>query len=183
MNVFYLDRDPVVSAEYHCDAHLRKMLIEYAQMLSTAHWLSTSDDDIERAMNSKLYKPTHVKHPSSLWTRSHPWAYGYVFTMWSTMQLIYLERYGKEHGSIRLQPSLTIIPQPLVKDYVELDEETCKPPPMCFGEDYKHIKTGKLPYSHDHVVDAYREYYRQAKSRFATWGKGRALPKWWLRVA
>lgn len=58
MNVFYLDRDPVVSAEYHCDAHLRKMLIEYAQMLSTAHWLSTSDDDIERAMNSKLYKPT-----------------------------------------------------------------------------------------------------------------------------
>ena len=37
MNLFYLHKDPVESAELHCDKHVVKMIIEYAQMLSTAH--------------------------------------------------------------------------------------------------------------------------------------------------
>ena len=37
MNLFYLDEDPWISAELHCDKHVVKMIIEYAQMLSTAH--------------------------------------------------------------------------------------------------------------------------------------------------
>lgn len=39
MNLFYLDRDPYVAAEQHCDKHVVKMIIEYAQLLSTAHRL------------------------------------------------------------------------------------------------------------------------------------------------
>ena len=38
MNIFYLHEDPQVSAKMHCDkTHVVKMIIEYAQMLSTAH--------------------------------------------------------------------------------------------------------------------------------------------------
>lgn len=37
MNVFALDRDPYISASYHCDKHVVKMIVEYAQLLSTAH--------------------------------------------------------------------------------------------------------------------------------------------------
>ena len=37
MNIFYLDNDPKVAAEMHCDKHVVKMLVEYAQILSTAH--------------------------------------------------------------------------------------------------------------------------------------------------
>ena len=37
MNIFYLDKDPNVCANYHCDKHVVKMIVEYAQMLSTAH--------------------------------------------------------------------------------------------------------------------------------------------------
>ena len=37
MNVFYLDKDPVVCAEMHNDKHVVKMLVEYAQLMSTAH--------------------------------------------------------------------------------------------------------------------------------------------------
>ena len=37
MNIFYLDKDPEISAKMHCDKHVVKMIIEYAQMLSTAH--------------------------------------------------------------------------------------------------------------------------------------------------
>ena len=36
MNIFFLDKFPVKSAEYLCDKHVPKMLLESAQMLSTA---------------------------------------------------------------------------------------------------------------------------------------------------
>ena len=37
MNIFYLDPRPDTAAEMHCDKHCVKMILEYAQMLSTAH--------------------------------------------------------------------------------------------------------------------------------------------------
>ena len=37
MNIFYLSDDPQICAEQHCDKHVVKMCIEYAQLLSTAH--------------------------------------------------------------------------------------------------------------------------------------------------
>jgi len=37
MNIFYLNKDPKVCAEQHCDKHVVKMIVEYAQLLSTAH--------------------------------------------------------------------------------------------------------------------------------------------------
>lgn len=36
MNIFYLDENPVVAAQLHCDGHVNKMIIESCQMLSTA---------------------------------------------------------------------------------------------------------------------------------------------------
>lgn len=39
MNIFVLNRDPQIAAREHCDQHVRKMILEYAQMLSTAHRL------------------------------------------------------------------------------------------------------------------------------------------------
>jgi len=37
MNIFYLSPDPKLCAEMHLDKHVTKMVIEYAQLLSTAH--------------------------------------------------------------------------------------------------------------------------------------------------
>lgn len=37
MNLFYLDTQPSACAKQHCDKHVVKMIIEYAQLLSTAH--------------------------------------------------------------------------------------------------------------------------------------------------
>jgi hypothetical protein len=39
MNIFVLHPDPFVAAEMHCDKHVVKMIVEYAQLLSTAHRL------------------------------------------------------------------------------------------------------------------------------------------------
>ena len=40
MNIFYLHHDPKLCAQYHVDKHVVKMILETAQLLSTAHWLS-----------------------------------------------------------------------------------------------------------------------------------------------
>jgi len=37
MNIFALDINPYTAASYHCDKHVVKMIVEYAQLLSTAH--------------------------------------------------------------------------------------------------------------------------------------------------
>ena len=44
MNIFYLHEDPQVSAKMHCDKHVVKMILESAQMLSTAHRVLDGDD-------------------------------------------------------------------------------------------------------------------------------------------
>ena len=47
MNIFYLDKRPDDAAEMHCDKHCVKMILEYAQMLSTAHRVLDGDDAIQ----------------------------------------------------------------------------------------------------------------------------------------
>ena len=37
MNIFYVDKDPIVAAKMLIDKHVVKMIVESAQMLSTAH--------------------------------------------------------------------------------------------------------------------------------------------------
>ena len=37
MNIFYLNKDPKIAAMDHKDKHCVKMILEYAQILSTAH--------------------------------------------------------------------------------------------------------------------------------------------------
>ena len=63
MNIFYLDPRPDTAAEMHCDKHCVKMILEYAQMLSTAH---RERDGDERADNLSMYKRAHLNHPSTV---------------------------------------------------------------------------------------------------------------------
>ncbi len=66
MNIFYLDKDPVVAAQMMCDKHVVKMILESAQMLSTAHRVLDGD---KKADSRGLYKMVHKNHPCSKWVR------------------------------------------------------------------------------------------------------------------
>ena len=44
MNIFYLDKRPDDAAEMHCDKHCVKMILEYAQMLSTRPEMQVAAD-------------------------------------------------------------------------------------------------------------------------------------------
>ena len=90
MNIFALDRDPYVSAAFHCDKHTVKMILEYAQLLSAAHRvldgsqvlllkptgrlyeafiLAGEEHDGHQILNPKCYKLTHRNHPCAIWAR------------------------------------------------------------------------------------------------------------------
>ena len=83
MNIFYVDPDPGTAAQCLVDKHVVKMILESAQLLSTAHRLL---DGIEFEGKSKsgrkarrwllpdsrdytMYAATHINHPSAVWCR------------------------------------------------------------------------------------------------------------------
>jgi len=61
MNVFVLSRDHEKRAQYHCDTHVNKMLLESAQLLNTALHLNDADKELT------FYQPTHANHPWTKW--------------------------------------------------------------------------------------------------------------------
>ena len=83
MNIFYLNNNPELCAKYHVDRHVVKQVLEYSQILSTAHRvldgthlidISDSGRKVSRWIlddnrNDLLYKATHINHPSTLWAR------------------------------------------------------------------------------------------------------------------
>ncbi len=81
MNIFALHLEPKTCAEMHVDKHVVKMILEYSQLLSTAHRVldgqqyvdDSSGRRIKRwklnnsfAGDSLLYKATHINHPSAM---------------------------------------------------------------------------------------------------------------------
>lgn len=91
MNIFYLDPDPVKCAEYHCDSHAVKMIVEYCQLLSTAHHLTGSKLE-------NLCKPTHANHPSAIWVREGVENYKWLHSLLESLCKEYTHRYGRIHA-------------------------------------------------------------------------------------
>ena len=74
MNIFRLHDDPEIAAQMHCDKHIPKMILETAQMLSTAWRMSDNDYADKHA----LYKAAYKNHPSTVWVR-----HGILNSLWT----------------------------------------------------------------------------------------------------
>ena len=182
MNIFYLDKDPKVCAQMHVDKHCIKMILEYAQLLSTAHRILDGTvfiglgktgrkqtryvlpDDRE----SVLYSATHLNHPSAVWCRQSAMNYHWLYTLLVECCKEYTYRYGKVHkcessGLVnRLQTTPTNING--TKDFTE--------PTPAMPEDVK------VP---GDSLTSYRRYYVMNKEHLWSWsGKinSRERPKW-----
>lgn len=93
MNIFILDECPIWAAIYQCDKHVCKMIVESAQMLSTAHRVLRNIGN----QTSVFYKSTHANHPCNVWTRScksnYDWHYRHFVALCDEFSV----RYGKQH--------------------------------------------------------------------------------------
>ena len=176
MNIFYLHKDPVESAKLHCDKHVCKMIIEYAQMLSTAHRMLDGSEYISQKLTGRrlkrwkhpnsnmeavLYKASHINHPSAQWVRESAIQYQFMYDMFVALCDEYTYRYGKIHiTDTKLRDILKEPPQ-FIEDNGFVD------PPQCMLEEYKC----------DDTVQAYRNYYLGAKRSFLDYTR-REKPEW-----
>ena len=180
MNFFYLDEDPFKSIEYHCDKHIVKMPTEYKQMLSTAH--RVLDGELfydktarghkikrwklaDRKMNKGLYLAGHVNHPTNIWVRMCRENYALMFTYYKLICDEYTNRYGKEHGA---KENWWLLREPPKNMPSSVMGHT--PVPQAMKEFPECLVEGD-------TVQAYRNLYKVAKRRFATW-KNRPIPEW-----
>ena len=115
MNIFILDEDPVKAAEYHCNKHVVKMIIEYAQLLSTAHRVIDGVEYEDKTANGRrikrwkmvknpnmentLYKAAMINHPSAVWVRQSSRHYKWLYRLFMWLCVEYTYRYGKHHAS------------------------------------------------------------------------------------
>tara|TARA_B100001093_G_C26802003_1_gene1003840 strand:+ start:915 stop:1445 length:531 start_codon:yes stop_codon:yes gene_type:complete len=168
MNIFYLDHNPKKCAEYHCDKHVVKMILEYGQILSTAHRILVDNqvsfalpDVIVNDIPRGLYKKAFVNHPSTIWARETDKNYLYLFNLWESLCQEYTHRYKKVHlTQQRLEYHVKHLPR-------NIPQGNKTPIPQCMPDDVKSC----------HGVSAYRKYYNIYKSRFAKW-TDREIPKW-----
>ncbi len=155
MNIFILDYNIQKCAEYHCDKHVVKMCIEYAQLLSSVH---------HHYGKPAGYKHTHKNHPCAIWTRTSLSNYEYLMELAFALGEEYTYRYGKHHASIGVVANLP----PIVFQDIGLTP---------FVKAIANPEIKSIP----DTVEAYREYYRKEKSGFATWKK-RDVPTWYTSV-
>ena len=149
MNIFHLHEEPKICAEYHCDKHVVKMILETAQMLSTA----ISEHSIGIAQD-RLYKPAYPKHPMTIWVGISRNNFMYAHNLGKELLKQYTLRYGKVHKSKRIYDNIDES-----KYYEVIPDKEFTPPPQCMPDEYKDRN----------YIKAYRQYYIGEKKRFAVY--------------
>lgn len=146
MNIFFLDKDPLMAARYHHDVHLNKMILETAQLLSTAHHQL---DGLDAPQG--IYKQTHVNHPSAIWARESLYNYSWAFKLFRALLEEYEWRKERKHATDKLLNLLILCPMQIFRGVLTL-------PPLCMPDEFK------LPVTcFDDVVASYRRYYNGRK--------------------
>ena len=176
MNIFYLDHDVRKCAEMHNDKHVVKMILEYAQLLSTAHRVldgvlidGVSNSGRKRKqyiLNSELdkvfYSATHINHPSAVWVRQSIPNYMWLAEMLEVLCGEYTYRYGKVHKVER-----DGLMQALKNNFPKnLPDAPFTEPTPAMPDDLK-VKGDS--------IKSYRNYYIKNKTHLANW-KSRKVP-------
>jgi hypothetical protein len=141
MNIFFLDFNPKKAAEYHCDKHVVKMIIETAQLLYTAHWVSERN-----ILPQNAYRKTHFNHPCAIWVRESMSNYTWLCELGLALCAEYTYRYGKVHKT-QAHLEWLILHDPEIPDVGVTEIRQAMP------DEYKR----------PNPVEGYRTYYRENK--------------------
>ena len=183
MNIFYLDKDPIKAAQMSCDKHCVKMIVESAQMLSTAHRMIDGNlyTDKTKAgrkikrwkhpnpnMEKTLYKACHTGHPSTVWVMQSAYNYHWLYKHMMALNTEFKMRYGHilDHKTVQLLEGALMYPP----KNISLNTIATDPPPAM--PDYCKIPGDS--------VASYKKYYIYEKQRFATWKSPSTVPAWYI---
>lgn len=146
MNIFVLDYNPQVAAEYHCDKHVAKMILESAQILCAVHHKNGNSD--------VPYKLTHANHPCTIWAGESKQNYLWLTELAEALndEYIFRFKYTDTYTKVDNHKSYDVIAElpPIDLPDIGLTKFAEAMPDYC-----------KI--SEDTVIN-YREYYRKEKA-------------------
>lgn len=169
MNIFFLSLHPRRAAEWHCNRHVVKMILESTQMLWTAqHVIWGNRLDMRDAPRSRSgqqgYRPVSRNHPCAKWVRTSLSNYRWLCALASALIAEYHYRYPEAgaHACEDHVAWLSAHPPPIPELYLT-------EPPQAMPDEYKA----------DNVVTAYRQYYLgQKRDRGLLVYTRRPPPEW-----
>jgi len=148
VNIFAVDNHPEISAQQLCNKHVVKMTLETAQLLSSIF------------PNQGLYKPTHLKHPCTLWAKASIHNSYWLYLHGVALAKEYSARYHKTHKSL----DVIYRAGQFIKN---ADWRLHTPFALAMPDKYKQS---------DPVL-SYRAYYCGEKAAIAEWPIGK-IPHW-----
>lgn len=194
INIFYLDHAPAAAAQAHCDRHVVKMILETAQLLSTAwHVLAPGAVQTDYVYtdplfpytqetlslmapgllyylgNQRIYAKTHEHHPSAAWARECDGNYTWLWTLGMELCEEYTHRYKKTHKTLHVLRTLEFPPAMPSGAWTE--------PPPAMPEELILTTDGYVD-----AVASYRNYYCEAKRALLRYTR-RAPPEWCAQFA
>lgn len=200
MNIFVLSTDPAEAAEYHCDQHVVKMILEYAQLLSTAHrlldgTLVTATDNQNRKKPKKfwLFDGEHP-HLNSYVDDEGNWTYKWIVldpVMYQVAHQFHPCSVWARQTTGNYRWLYALFDALLTEFEYRYDHEhsaarlraVLQRVPANLPDDVLTPFARAMPeeYKHENVVEAYHRFYVGSKARFAKW-TNRDLPKWFQRA-
>jgi hypothetical protein len=162
----------------HNNSHCVKMILEYAQLLSTAHRVldGTITVGVSKTgrkqtryvlpdnRESTLYGATHINHPSAIWVRHSDANYIWLCNLLVALCEEYTHRYGKTR-KVQLDGLW----------YVLLWNVPNNIPHGPFTEPTPAMPD-EVKIAGDSIA-SYRNYYNVSKTHLAKW-KSRPVPEW-----
>jgi len=173
MNIFILDSSPAIAASYHCDNHIHKMILESAQMASTAARVLGLPESIYPA----IYQPTYPDHPCTKWVSEHP---ANLAWLWNLAHNLEMTRLSLGHAPHKSMDVLDLI-QLYAEDKYWVEFEAARHTPFAEAM-YPRVQIRRDMTT----VQKYQHYYRL---KFKAWGltgsehlqyKGRSVPNFLL---
>lgn len=163
MNIFATNDCPVKSAQDHCSVHCIKMIVELAQLLSTAHY--------ELDGEQVGYKPTHKNHPCAIWVRETAGNYSWAYAHFVALCDEYVFRTGKVHKTAELIEVLQRVP-------ANIPQHGRTPFAMAMPDQYKlkGIVDQTLAYK-AYLNDKFKEWLARDKPMRVEWPQ-RGKPSW-----
>jgi hypothetical protein len=176
VNIFYVNTNAELAAQSMVDRHVVKMILETAQLLSTAHRVLDGEEFVGQSQSGRkakrwrlkndlddiMYSATHINHPSAVWTRQSVANYNWLVDHLVALGYEYTHRYGRTHITIdKLADILKNPPQNIPHDVMT-------PMPSCMAKEY---------IVSDDPVENYRNYYNKGKTSLHRW-TNRFPPDW-----
>jgi len=156
------------------------MILEYAQLLSTAHRVLDGVLTIDRggrsgrqrstyilsdSRDTMLYRATHINHPSAIWVRKSVQNYMWLAELLEELCGEYTYRYGKVH-KVQRDGLMQLLKNEFPKN---LPIAPFTEPTPAMPDDVKVAGDS---------LKSYHNYYKQNKTHLADW-KNRPVPQWY----